>query len=247
MDANVHIGYYLFALVIVFIIIISAINSYRKKVFIYPYITNDIDIFRKRNPSYEDCIDQWIIDNNIRSHDDFKKIFDNMLSEWEKHCENIIKKSLWKKHRSDVYNKMHQEVVNENYLAFEFVFKGWYVGKCEWRSLNQLYEIIDELSEIDFQTTRKKYNEANQRKLMTPELRERIKKRDNYTCQICGRYMPDEFGLEIDHIIPVSKGGRTVESNLQVLCCSCNRKKGSKSTLEQQPYVKEVTFEELFE
>ena len=62
--------------------------------------------------------------------------------------------------------------------------------------------------------------------MMTQELRERIKLRDNYTCQQCGKYMPDGVGLHIDHIIPVSKGGKTVESNLQVLCSVCN---GSKS------------------
>ena len=46
------------------------------------------------------------------------------------------------------------------------------------------------------------------------------------TCQICGKYMPDGVGLHIDHIVPVSKGGKTVPSNLQVLCSKCN---GSKS------------------
>ncbi|HIS15474.1 MAG TPA: HNH endonuclease [Candidatus Scatomorpha merdavium] len=34
--------------------------------------------------------------------------------------------------------------------------------------------------------------------------------------------------LEIDHIIPVSKGGRTAEENLQTLCWKCNRAKSDK-------------------
>ena len=38
----------------------------------------------------------------------------------------------------------------------------------------------------------------------------------------------EEIGLHIDHIIPVSKGGKTVESNLQVLCSKCNGRKSSK-------------------
>lgn len=46
---------------------------------------------------------------------------------------------------------------------------------------------------------------------MTQGIRDRIKSRDGYTCQICGRYMPDGVGLHIDHIIPISKGGKTVD------------------------------------
>lgn len=71
---------------------------------------------------------------------------------------------------------------------------------------------------------------AGQRALMTSALRESIKKRDNYTCQCCGLSTKGEPNLllEIDHIIPVSKGGITTESNLQTLCWKCNRAKGNK-------------------
>lgn len=69
-----------------------------------------------------------------------------------------------------------------------------------------------------------------QRSLMTKQLREEIKRRDNHTCQICGISTKDEphLLLEIDHIIPLSKEGKTIESNLQTLCWRCNRKKGNK-------------------
>lgn len=80
----------------------------------------------------------------------------------------------------------------------------------------------------DFTLTRKQYNSKNQRKLMTKDLRLQVKLRDNYTCQCCGKHMPDEVGLHIDHIIPVTKGGKSVLSNLQVLCDKCNLKKGNK-------------------
>lgn len=71
---------------------------------------------------------------------------------------------------------------------------------------------------------------AGQRALMTPYLREKIKKRDNYTCQSCGVSINQEphLLLEIDHIVPLSKGGLTTEDNLQTLCWKCNRTKGSK-------------------
>lgn len=69
-----------------------------------------------------------------------------------------------------------------------------------------------------------------QRKLMTPKLRKYIIQRDNFTCCKCGNsiYKEPNLLLEVDHIIPVSKGGLTEENNLQTLCWKCNRSKGSK-------------------
>lgn len=69
-----------------------------------------------------------------------------------------------------------------------------------------------------------------QRQLMTKVLREGILARDNYTCKICGVSRHDErhLLLEVDHIVPISKGGITIEDNLQTLCWKCNRSKGAK-------------------
>ena len=69
-----------------------------------------------------------------------------------------------------------------------------------------------------------------QRSAMTNDLREAIKKRDNYTCCMCGNGVLREPNLllEVDHIIPVAKGGKTEASNLQTLCWRCNRTKGDK-------------------
>lgn len=66
-----------------------------------------------------------------------------------------------------------------------------------------------------------------QRDAMTNDLREAIKKRDDYTCQICGNSVYEEPNLllEVDHIIPIAKGGKTEASNLQTLCWCCNREK----------------------
>ena len=71
---------------------------------------------------------------------------------------------------------------------------------------------------------------AGQRALMTTSLREKIKRRDKYTCQHCGNSIQKEPNLllEIDHIIPLAKNGLTTEENLQTLCWKCNRTKGIK-------------------
>ncbi len=49
----------------------------------------------------------------------------------------------------------------------------------------------------------------------------------DYRCQICGD--PFEFfDLEVDHIIPLSRGGQNVWDNIQPLCESCNARKNDK-------------------
>lgn len=70
-----------------------------------------------------------------------------------------------------------------------------------------------------------------ERNKMTAKVRERILARDNYTCQICGLSRKDEphLALHVDHIVPVSKGGKTIDSNLQCLCWQCNLKKSDKT------------------
>lgn len=71
---------------------------------------------------------------------------------------------------------------------------------------------------------------AGQRALMTTKLRGQIKARDNHTCVYCRVSLAAEphLLLEVDHILPVSKGGLSVPENLQTLCWKCNRAKGSK-------------------
>ena len=62
-------------------------------------------------------------------------------------------------------------------------------------------------------------------------VRQNVLMRDNYTCQICGATVGDGAKLEIDHIIPISKGGGNDENNLQVLCRQCNREKHNRTDL----------------
>jgi 5-methylcytosine-specific restriction endonuclease McrA len=71
-------------------------------------------------------------------------------------------------------------------------------------------------------------DEERERRRMTPATRLRIFERDDYECQWCGA----KDGLEIDHIVPISRGGSSDDDNLQVLCVPCNRSKGAK-TLEE--------------
>ena len=77
-------------------------------------------------------------------------------------------------------------------------------------------------------------------------LRHEVFKRDNYRCRECGA-TNKETTLEIDHIVPVSKGGTNNINNLQTLCKACNRAKHTRTwvggEVKQNPIVLD-TYEE---
>jgi len=66
-----------------------------------------------------------------------------------------------------------------------------------------------------------------------------ILRRDNYTCQYCGRR---SHHLTIDHVVPRHMGGDHSWRNLVAACSTCNRRKGGRTpeqanmTLRREPY-----------
>lgn len=92
------------------------------------------------------------------------------------------------------------------------------------------YEYEDVLrcyNDIEREEERRQSKEY-QRSKMTQSLRYNIMKRDGFRCVLCGRTADDGVKLHVDHIMPVSKGGKTVESNLRTLCEDCNMGKSDK-------------------
>jgi 5-methylcytosine-specific restriction endonuclease McrA len=76
----------------------------------------------------------------------------------------------------------------------------------------------------------KDFGEVPQRQVKLS--RRAIFKRDDYTCQYCGKQAPygipmDE--LSIDHVLPKSQGGKTLWDNVVLACVKCNRKKDNKT------------------
>ena len=60
--------------------------------------------------------------------------------------------------------------------------------------------------------------------LTDDKLRFRLLREAKGRCALCGT-TKDDRPLDVDHIIPRSKGGKTEYENLQVLCSKCNRTK----------------------
>ncbi len=56
------------------------------------------------------------------------------------------------------------------------------------------------------------------------DVKMRVVRRDNYTCQECGVHLRDDE-VEFDHIIPVARGGSSEGDNIRLTCFECNRDK----------------------
>jgi len=69
------------------------------------------------------------------------------------------------------------------------------------------------------------------RRISLPVSRRGILARDRYTCQYCGT-QPGKQVLTIDHVLPRSRGGKTIWNNVVAACKRCNGKKGNRTPEE---------------
>ncbi|MFD2909586.1 HNH endonuclease [Flavobacterium ardleyense] len=84
-------------------------------------------------------------------------------------------------------------------------------------------EVIQELLDAGL-IDNNHYSGKHERESIPTNVKVAVWKRDKEKCVNCF----SNSKLEFDHIIPVSKGGANTIKNIQLLCLSCNRKKGSK-------------------
>ncbi len=113
------------------------------------------------------------------------------------------RKQEWKKYQNQYYLKNKRELLEKAKAKPDYLEKKnirWHRRKAK-------------LLETKGQFTLKEWNE--------------LKKKFDYTCQMCGKKEP-EIKLTKDHIIALDNGGNNAIDNIQPLCQSCNSKKGIK-------------------
>jgi 5-methylcytosine-specific restriction endonuclease McrA len=68
-----------------------------------------------------------------------------------------------------------------------------------------------------------------------PWTHEEIAENGTGFCPYCGKEIGlvyDRLIMEIDHIIPLSRGGSNLKENLEPICCECNHRKNDKTKEE---------------
>lgn len=224
---------YVFILVALCVLVFEILSSPFK----YPYFRHELDVSGKRLPDKFDNIDIFLNKGNmvlIENHF-------NIINSWKEECNKKIEKATILK---NLRKKQYQKALDDNnaytfkltrkktvYRTHNYV-KTSYLTTVVYDTFRCSYDFLknrnERLENINHECTLREYECRNQRRLVTKELRKKIMERDNYTCQICGKIMKDGVDIHIDHIIPVSKGGKSVSSNLQVLCSKCNLHKSNK-------------------
>lgn len=82
----------------------------------------------------------------------------------------------------------------------------------------------------------------NKRTQISTRKRFEVFKRDLFTCQYCGSHPPRVI-LHVDHIIPVSKGGKNEMDNYVTSCDTCNLGKSNISLTSVPKSLKDKSLE----
>ena len=162
---------------------------------------------------------------------DAKQIIENYKKQYQEYIGNVPDYVL-QNDEAGFYSRLGFANIDEKILTVEYKFVYTSNGGMAQRAFTvpmteeNIIELVKRLENM----LNLKVIAKEQRAMMTLKLREFIKKRDNYTCCYCGNSIHEEPNLllEIDHIVPISKGGYTTEENLQTLCWKCNRAKSNK-------------------
>lgn len=229
------------ALVILIVIKLNAkVTKLNANPFDFPYMYIKLDVSGVKNPNILDEIDRYLLRGGYEVCTACQQEAKEWLIENKNIVKNIQRKKLQAKRIEQLKNtcdfnhlinfsliRYQTRYKQENYIRTPYKVQ-MIIGtcRCSYKQLRKRYNLLVKLGK---ECTINEYNSQKQRNLLTKQLREAVMQRDNYTCQICGKYMPDKVGLNIDHIIPVSKGGKSIKSNLQVLCNICNGRKGNKT------------------
>ena len=160
-----------------------------------------------------------------------KQIIDNYKKEYQQYLGDVPD-YIMSEDETGFYSRLGFANIDESVLTVEYKFAYTSGGGMAQRSFTvPMTEetIVELIKALESKLTATAFAKE-QRTLMTRKLREFIKNRDNFTCCSCGNSTHEEPNLllEIDHIIPVAKGGYTVEENLQTLCWKCNRSKSDR-------------------
>jgi 5-methylcytosine-specific restriction endonuclease McrA len=158
--------------------------------------------------SVEDILLEYIIDNGWKDYNKFAR----------KLTEQIIEKQ-----------PLTREALVRLVSSFThpfYAFNG--ITKEQFMARFPLNELLRQSRIPRPSPVQAKQRSIPKRKAISKKIRFLVLERDGFRCCLCGRNAK-ETKLEVDHRIPISKGGTDSLNNLWTLCIDCNRGKSNLS------------------
>lgn len=98
---------------------------------------------------------------------------------------------------------------------------------------NDLKPFAFDLDEKDIRRERSKARELRASQWWKRQLAKGV-------CYYCGKQTPPKE-LTMDHIVPISRGGRSTKGNVVTSCKECNNKKKHLLPMEWEEYLKDIS------
>jgi 5-methylcytosine-specific restriction endonuclease McrA len=157
--------------------------------------------------SVEDIILEYIIDSGWKDYEKFAQKLTEEIVESQPSTQTALARLLGS--------------FSHPFFVFNNVTRGQFLAHFP------LAELLRQ-SKIPRQVATVRQRSATRRRGMSKRLRLLILERDGYKCCLCGK-TKKETKLEVDHKVPVAKGGTDSLNNLWTLCIDCNRGKSDLS------------------
>ena len=198
-------------------------NTYFCGEMIPPYSADDVVRILKYYAQYEaapafytfdhidrSCLDVGAIAQHIWDEDmGQRKAAEYVDSLWNQADDNLLRLFFGRKSYF-----MHQLEIEKTKLAHPGLYDEEHII-YDTKALEDLP--LYEIGKLDPQRE-KELRDAAFAKAQTPQ--------GTYRCACCGLEAASRVPFQVDHILPMNKGGKSVPENLQILCRSCNGRKG---------------------
>lgn len=153
-------------------------------------------------------------------------------------AKHICDEDMGQRQKTEYINSIW-ESSDDNLLKMFFGRKLYFIKQLDIEIMKIMYEDdetegednvkhdVKDIKELTLCEIKKLYPEY-EKELRDGVFEKSKNKNGEYQCAICGLTNKTKAPFQVDHIIPMNKGGKTVPENLQILCRHCNGTKGDR-------------------
>lgn len=191
-----------------------------------PYESCDIEHILKYYAQYEEAPLFYTFDDM-----DTKKLDVSLLAQ------HIVDEDMGSRKKSEYLDAIWNES-DDNLLRLFFGRKIYFLNQVEIEILKIIdQDIFAQEDNVTFGNRKfedmplyeiRKYNPNLEKELRDGAFEKAKNKEGLYECAICKYTSKNKIPFQVDHIVPMNKGGKTVADNLQILCRKCNGLKSDK-------------------